>query len=527
MKKYPLISFAILLLPLFSFSPVKNFSLKWGPELEGSRRGSISSVLGYDDSGYYIMGYDKRDPMIYKINKKLDNAAEFKFEEKDSETKIKYEYEDARYFNDKLFILKSFTDRGDKLRELYFQELNKNTLKETGKPKKICSLTYQSSRDKGSFDVSTTKNDITNPADAKLLITIATPTDKDENEKFTLIMCDNSLKSIWKKDIQIPYINNLFIREHFICDDKGNAYVLGRLYKDKVREQKRGKQNYSYHLLSYTNKGETSVDYEIKLDDKFITDISFSIADNGDILAGGYFSKKGTYSVDGAFYLALNAETKAIKTTSFKEFDIDFITQGMTEKEEKKARKKDEKGKDQELFEYELHNIIKRSDGGVILIGEQYYVKVFTTFNGKSTTTSYDYHYHNIIIVNIDGAGKIEWAQTIPKRQISTNDGGFYSSFALAVTDDKLRFIYNDNRENLKPKKQGYIKNYTFRDKDGIVTLATIDKEGKVTLEALINDADIEVGIRPKVCNQINDHEILLFGEKRKKDQFAIISFEK
>lgn len=146
-------------------------------------------------------------------------------------------------------------------------------------------------------------------------------------------------------------------------------------------------------------------------------------------------------------------------------------------------------------------------------------------FNGKTTSTIYTYHYNNIIIVNIDNSGKIDWAQTISKRQVSSSDFGYYSSFALAVTDNKLRFIYNDSRENLKPKKQGYIKNYTFRDKDGIVTLATIDKDGKITLEALINDADIEVGIRPKVCDQINDHEILLFGEKRKKDQFAIVSF--
>lgn len=525
MKKYTLLTFIISISTLFAFSPVKDVTIKWGPELEGSRRGSISSILGYDDSGYYIQGYDKRDIVIQKINTKLNNVGEYKFVEKDPETKIKYEYEGCQYFNDKLIVFKSNTDKGDKIRELFYQEINKSTLKATGKTIKITELTYLSSRDKGYFGIITTKKAEVEDKDAKLMIAIGIPTEKKENEQFTIIMCDNSLNTIWKKNFQIPYANELFNRKQFTCDKNGNAYVLGKLYKEKVMENKRGKQNFSYHLLAYTNNGENKVDYEIKLEDKFITDISFSINDNGDIVAGGFYSKKGNFSVDGAYYLVLNGQTKEIKNSSFKEFDIDFITQGMTEREEKKARKKEEKGKDQELFEYDLHDLVKRSDGGIILIGEQFFIQATTVFNGKTTTTIYTYHYNNIIIVNIDNAGKIDWAQTISKRQVSSSDFGYYSSFALAVTDNKLRFIYNDSRENLKPKKQGYIKNYTFRDKDGIVTLATIDKDGKITLEALINDADIEVGIRPKVCNQINDNEILLFGEKRKKDQFAIVSF--
>ncbi len=527
MKKYTLITLIFVISSLFAFSPIKEVTIKWGPELEGSKRSTISSVLGYDDSGYYIKGYDKRDIVIQKINTKLNNVGEYKFEEKDPETKIKYEFEGCRYFNEKLLVFKSNTNRSDKTRELNYQEINKSTLNATGKTKKITELTYLSSRDKGYFEITTTKTIEVESKDAKLMISIGIPTEKNENEQFTIIMCDNSLNSIWKKNFQIPYASELFTRNQFACDKNGNAYILGKLYKEKVKEYKRGKQNFSYHLLAYTNNGENKVDYEIKLDDKFITDISFSINENGDIIAGGFYSKKGNFSVDGAYYLVLNGQTKEIKNSSFKEFDIDFITQGMTEKEEKKVRKKDEKGKDQELFEYDLHDLVKRSDGGIILIGEQFFIRTTTVYNGKTTSTIYTYHYNNIIIVNIDNSGKIDWSETISKRQISSNDGGFYSSFALAVTDDKLRFIYNDSRENLKPKKQGYIKNYSFRDKDGIVTLATIDKDGKKTLEALINDADIEVGIRPKVCDQINDHEILLFGEKRRKDQFAIVSFTK
>jgi len=503
-------------------SPPKTASVVWGPELEGSKRGSITGTLGFDDSGYYILGYDKGDIQISKLNKKLENVGLYTFEEKDKESKKKYVYEGVRYFNDKLYIFKSFIDKKTKTVELYAQEISKSTMKETGSLRMISDLTYQKNRDKGFFSIHTSKSE----SDPKLMIAIGTPVEDEENEKFAVMMFDKDLKNIWKKSFEIPYQAELFTRSNFSCDDEGNAYVLGRLYNEKVKAVKRGKQNYTYHLLAYTNSGENKVDYEIKLQDKFITDITYSIKDNGDIIAGGFYSKKGTTSVDGAYYFLMDSKSKEMKVSSFKEFDIDFITQGMTERQEEKARKKDEKGKDLELYEYDLDDLIKRDDGGFVLIGEQYYVQVVTHYNGKTSYTTYYYNYNNIIVININNSGKIDWATQIPKRQVSVNDNGFYSSYALAITDDKLRFIYNDSKENLAPKKQGVIKNYTFRDKDGIVTLATIDKDGKLEREALISDAEIEVGVRPKVCDQISNSEVLLFGERRKNDQFAICTFK-
>jgi hypothetical protein len=512
----------LCLLPLMAMSPSNTASVKWGPEIPGSKRGSITSTLGYDDNGYYILGYDKGDIQILKLNKKLENAGLYTFEEKDKVAKKTYVYEGTRYFNDKLYIFKSFIDKKTKTVELYSQEISKNTMQETGALNKITELTYEKNRDKGFFSIRVSNGEKT----PKLLIAVGTPVDKEENERYTLIMCGEDLKMIWKKEYEIPYRSDLFNRSYFYCDHNGNAYVLGKLYQDKVKEVRRGKQNFEFHILAYTNNGENKVDYAVKLQDKFITDISFDILDNGDIVAGGFYSKKGTATVDGAYYLLLDAKSKETKLSSVKEFDIDFLTQGMTEREEARARKKEEKGKDLELYEYDLHDLIKRDDGGFVLVGEQYYVQVVTSSNGKFTYTTYYYNYNNIIVININNSGKIDWASTIPKRQVSTNDGGFYSSFALAVTADKLRFIYNDNKENLTPKKQGYIKNYTFRDKDGIVTLATIDKDGKIEREALISDADIEVGVRPKVCDQISDNEVLLFGERRKAEQFAILEFK-
>ena len=519
-----------LLLPLLAFTPAKNASVKWGPEIDGKKT-TITGTLGIDDSGYYVYGLKRTgllgaDRTISKLNKSLNVVSVYEFEEKDKATKRTFVYEGSCYFNEKILVFKSTTVKGDKLRELYVEEINKSSMTASGKLKKIAEYPYEKSFRRGSFNVKATDRKV-EAKDGKIVVTFQIPGAKKETEKIKAIVLDNELNPMWKKEIELPYEEGLYFTGSFRVDKYGNIYSLGKLYNEKVKSVIRGKQNYVFHLISYTNNGENMIDTEIKLKDLFITDITYRVEDNGDIVTGGFYSKrKQMNSVDGAFYMVTDSKTKDVKATSVKEFDIDFITQGMTEKQEEKAKKREEKGKDQELYEYDLDNLIMRDDGGAVLVGEQYYVVVSTYTDAKGNrTTTYTYYYNNIIIINIDNAGKIEWAQTIPKRQVSSNDQGAYSSYALMVKDDKLHFIFNDNRQNLNPKKQGGYKNYSFRDKDGIVAIATVDRDGKITREALIDAADIEVGVKPKVCDQINDNQMLIFGERKKKDQFAIVDF--
>jgi hypothetical protein len=496
-----------------------NATVKWGPELEGSRRGSISGTLGYDDSGYYLTGYEKDDRNIQKLNKSMVITKVYTFEEKDPETKIKYEYDGSLYFNDRLFVFKTTMNKDAKQKELWVNEIDKTSMTVKGNAKKLATIDYTKKRNSGGFGIHTSRDE------EKMMIVIAPPYDKEGDEEFNIIMCDKDMNVLWKKAITLPYPDKLFGLAKMRCDEDGNIYVLGRLFKEK-KERERKQQNYSYRMIVYTNQGENKVDYEIKLENKFITDISFAINDKDEVVASGFYSKIGGYAVDGAFYMVMDSHGKEVKLASIKEFTIDFLTQGMTEREEKKAKKKDDKGKDLELYQYDMDELVLRDDGGAVLVGEQYYTRTvsYPCGNGNTCTRTY-YYYNDIIVVNVDPTGKIQWAEKIPKRQVSS-DGGYYSSYCLAVNGSKLHFIFNDHKDNLAPKKQGDWKNYNFGDKNGIVTLATIGSDGVVKREALFSLSETEVNIRPKVSEQINDTQLLLFGEKRKKEQFALVNFK-
>jgi hypothetical protein len=248
--------------------------------------------------------------------------------------------------------------------------------------------------------------------------------------------------------------------------------------------------------------------------------MQIAINDKNDIVCGGFYSNVGTFSINGSYFLTVSGVNGEIISKSFKEFDLKFITQNMTEREANKAKKKEEKGKDVELFEYDLDNIILRDDGGAILVGEQFYVEIYTYTTQYGTTTSYHYNYNDIIVININPEGQIEWAKKIPKEQESVNDGGTYSSYAMSVFGDKLFFIFNDNPKNLSNTGDGKLKNYN-PNRESIVVMVAMDGEGQFKKEALYKMKRSDILIRPKLSSQISDDEMIVFGKKGKMQQFT------
>ncbi len=495
------------------------FSVKWGPELKGANSGSVSDLLGMDDDAYYFGASLKNDYTIEKLDKNLDNPVNFIFEEKDKATKERYTLFSRKYFADKLYVFKTNLDRDTKTTTLFVEEINKNTMVSNGKLKKLAEIQYEKRRDKGDFSVYTSENE------SYLMVIESIPVEKDENEKFNVIMFDSTLNMVWKKNIQLPYLNTLFRRSSFMVDDNGSFYILGTLFRDKESWVK-NEVNYIHHIIVFNDQGNSKIDYEVQLKDKFIADITFRKNNNGDITCAGFYSSLGKGGIDGAFFLTMDHTTKQVKASNFKEFDMSFKTEYMTEKEEKKARKNEEKGKEVELGSYHLNSLIRRSDGGAILVAEQVYIYTYTYQCGNSTCRTTVYNYNDIIAVNIDPEGKIEWAKKIPKRQKSQNDGGVHSSYALMVTDDFLAFIYNDHRENLDIEQTKRLKNFNLGDKNGIVTIATINNDGKLVRETLFDNSETEVTIRPYVCEQVDDKNLMIFGQKRKVDQFGIVTFQ-
>jgi hypothetical protein len=336
---------------------------------------------------------------------------------------------------------------------------------------------------------------------------------------------------LWTKNISLPYSDGLFSINTYKVSDKGNVFLLGKIYEEKSKDVRFGKVNFKYTILSYSNSENTVKEYGISLGDKFLTDMQIAITPKEDIVCAGFYSDKGMHSIKGTYFLRIDGVTKEIVSKSTKEFGLNFITLEMTEKQAAKTKKRAEKGKDTELYEFDLDNLVLRDDGGAVLVGEQYYVRVthstYTTANGgTNTVTTYHYYYNDVIVINIDPSGNIQWAVKVAKDQHTINDGGFFSSYALHVNKNNIYIIFNDNPKNMSAiLQQG--KRYNFVPyKESEVIIAQIDKNGIITKKSLFASLKKDIITRPKVCEQISEKEMVIFGQKKTTQRFSMIVFD-
>ena len=527
MKKINLIIFyfAISLSFFAQLQKSQQAHITWGDELKFKKGEEFIKYLGKDSRNHFLIKSLKRGSQ-YEINifgndMGLKNKAVIDMKHHGN---YRMTYEGSYLINNNIYVFSSFPDKKNKINRLYCRTFDKNDLS-IGKLTEIEQLPYEKGKFKGSFGVEVSDDE------SMLLVYLGKPYEKNAPEKFGFTVLDEKLNEKWKKDIELPYTEQFFKIQDYQINNDGDVYLLGKEYKERKKDRIKGAPNYKYHILAYLDNGRKIKDYEINLEDKFITDITYKIAKNGDLICSGLYSKNGTTSIKGAFYMTIDFDTRKIKNNSIREFEEDFITQGWSDKEIAKAKKKElKKDKAIEMYQYDLSDFILKEDGGAILLAEQFYITVstYTTTdaNGNTTTrTVYHYHYNDVILVNISPKGKIEWVTKVEKSQHSTNDGGYLSSYVLQVDGDQLHLIYNESARNYFEKEER--KGMKRKDKNAYLTvIATVESNGEYQKEILINASEENTYPVPKFSEQINDKQLLIYTRRKKSRKFALVDFK-
>jgi hypothetical protein len=361
------------------------------------------------------------------------------------------EFEDVLSIGGQLYLFTSYSNQAQKKNYLFYQKINKRLLP-SRKLVKIAEIESRNKGNDGAFNI------LVSPDSSKVLLYNQLPYKKKDPERFALRVFDDQLNMIWQKDIVLPYNDQQLVVEDYRIDENGNVYLLGMLFNDGTRERRRGRPNYEYLILAYTQKGEKYQEYHIGIKEKFITDLTFRIANDGKLVCAGFYSEKGTYSVKGTCFFGLDPNTQEVQNLSFRAFDFQFRSSFLSEGAQKRAARAESLGDNEraaELSRFSLDKLILRSDGGAVLVAEQYYVfeRSYRYWDG-TLRFDYFYHYNDIIVVNIRPDGSIEWATKIPKRQETVNDGGYFSSYAMSIVRDRLYFIFNDNGRELRRRRK-------------------------------------------------------------------------
>ncbi|MBI3510490.1 MAG: hypothetical protein HY064_07480 [Bacteroidetes bacterium] len=509
----------LFLLFLFSIVSVSaQVDVTWGIPQKQLRKTRLNNLLGHDDAYVYAVRADlslfaTHEPIVerYKLTDMgLDYSKTIQFSMQGRTMDV----ESLFLINKKILAFGSLYDKEKNVNVLYAEVLD-NTCTVEKAWMQIASVNADKKNNSGSFFAAMSDDSL------HILIVINPPYDKAANENYTLQLLDSDLKTEWKKEIAPPYLDQYFALDNFIVSKKGDVYMLATISKDKSvmsPHERRTLPTYYNSVLLYDRAADALQEFKVNLDPKFISDVKIAVNDSGDIICAGFYSNKSSFEATGTFYLKIDRKTKAVVTQGTMDFSKDFLEQFMSP--QKAAHGK-------ELPDYDLRYLVQRDDGGAILVAEQYYEVLVQSYDptAKMYTYTYYYYYNEIIVVSIDPDGGISWAKKIPKYQVSRNDVGYYSSFAFAVSGDKMYFMFNDNPKNLKLKDKGRYK-YLSNPKRSVATLVTMDSRGNQDRQAMFNNNDLKIILRPKLFLQCNEHELILYGEKGSTFKLANVKIE-
>jgi hypothetical protein len=532
-------------------------TMVWSEEYQEPANTEIKKIIATEGGGFYtlrshqagLMGTGKQKPIIeyYNSRMKLVRSRELDLDYKGKERQLK----DVVMVSGRLWMLSFFYNEKHEKTYLFAQEVNKNTLNLVKDIVKVGEQDETNRERQDVFSLAQSRDS------SKIVIFNRQPNSKD-GQSFSLNVYDADFTELWSKEAKLPYGKKNFGVEDYQVDNKGNVYILGIIYTEGAnRMQRRGKATYQYDIVAYLRDSTLDVqEYKIVMKDRFVTDLTFRIADDGEIVCAGFYSEKDAKGMKGSCFFKINPRTKDMTSISTREFDFNFVTANLSSRNKmqaKAATDKDDKEREPELFDYSLDKLIMRSDGGVILIAEQYYVEErllnntpygyspygYSAWSSPYYSSYYDpyrynrsnnrradyyFNYNDIIVVNIQPDGEIASTTRIPKRQVSINDGGTYSSYTMSIVADKLYFAYNENPKNLDPNRAKTVAETP--DKYSVVTLAEVSRDGSLKRYPMFSNKDKGVVTRPKICRQVGRHEMAVYGESGRTYRFGVLSFD-
>lgn len=507
-----------------------------GPEND-TKKSTVIGMFGYNENGYYTLRWEKKKLLIEHLSLKMvvDKSVEM---EEEMQGKNELQFYSANQLGSNLYFFYVLHDSKTEEVSFFAKKLNPNSLTTEGSLIELGKEKFLSDRKfmRGAMFEYFNPFSIMISEDHSHLCMVTKNNSAGEEESEVEMMLEvfgTDLQKEWELEAKTGFKSDMFAITNMRLDDNGDISIVGVEYKEKLtaKELRRsGKPNYTHHLIRYTENGNKTLSMPIELHGKFITDLRIETAATGDIVVAGFYSEIGSFSIKGAFYLNIDPSTEQVKSEKFSEFGTEFITLGLTDREEKKVKKKEAKGEEAEMNEFDMRDLILRGDGGATLIAEQYMFYVVTTTtrgaNGQTYTTStYHYLYNDIIVVSFSPAGELLWKTKIPKRQHTINDGGAYSSYCMMVKGDKLFFIYNDNPKNLFLPADETPYNFSA-SKDLAVVIVEVDANGKASKEMLFTTERGDAMVQPKRAEQTSANEMVICSQRSKVFQYSKLTFK-
>jgi hypothetical protein len=495
--------------------------IRWGEEIKMKRKEIGPMPIGVADGSLYSTKRVKKDTYLQELSLQSLSITE------QSEMNFKHNGFDLTsmgnfVFADRPIFMTSYIDKKEGKRHYLLHELENNDL---GKPIELATVPYirigmigarkkvAEATEKGAYSF----NRVVSDDHETMMISF-----KNEDGQTETVLYDKDLEEVSRQEMEMPFEN--FQMTTGRLSNNGRYFMIGyefEMEESKVLMGRDKKVAGDYHMLMFDAVNGEMEDVVLDID-KDIYSSALKIMDDGSCVVYGMYSNEDASGVSGAFFQKLDAKYN-VDFTTLEEFEEDFITQFWSDrakkKAEKKKKKKNAKKKEEpSLYSYIMHDLAIKENGDMVLLAEQYYMYItrqtYSNGNGGTyTVTTYHYHYNDVIAVNCSQNGSVTWKQKVQKRQYSTNDGGYYSSFYTIVQENDILLMYNDKEANMEDADEaGNVLDKRKQRRNTIAALITLSDDGESAKNTLFDfEEDASRRLVPKQCKKMSDTEILLY----------------
>lgn len=454
--------------------------VEWSNQQKVKSKTSYTRIIGQNASGIYVMRAKNseftRDVILekYKSNLALESSIEM-------DNPYNSYIEKVLLQDDGLLVISS--QRNDSLNKIDLFGYKINASLQVSKQRKLL-VQIDESTFKNNSDIQI------QPSVNKEYTAILYYT--EGAEKNTAVMhlhgFDGSLNGIYTKTVNVAFASDDILVSGFECDNDGNSFVLVDYPKEGAKKRK-DKEIRDFFLYGYYKTLDKILEYPIAQDSAYINDIGLVVNNyKKNICVAGFYSDDNSNKVIGSFTYGIDAGSTLVQYKSYEPFQASYTTKIIT-------TMLNEAGTF--LTDLYIRKLIPRSDGGCIIVAEKYYEtrQTYTYYaNGFPQTASHTaFNFDEILVVSKNGDGVTQFADFIKKKQTSTNDGGYYSSFVLLNANDKLAFAYNAD---------------TNEESD--VLISTINPLGQMDTKILIKALSYYVNLIPTESKQIASNTSLI-----------------
>ncbi|MCS6895082.1 MAG: hypothetical protein NZZ60_02880 [Bacteroidia bacterium] len=327
---------------------------------------------------------------------------------------------------------------------------------------------------------------------ACLSFSVRVASDSADRIRFFLVGPDTAYAGEWI----LPYREKeLEIRRAIQPSHEGHLFALGAVKSSESPYPK-------YFLFRYVPEANITLSVPLEVENLYLIEPTFRIEKGGGARIAAFYSlKRGSEQVQGILFARVESSGFFLSGIQKTPLPTEVLQRFLSERQIARGRG---------IPDLYLDHLIPRADGGVLLIGEQFYI-VTTTFRDfyGFWYTQDNYHYEDIVIFAIDSLGNLEWFRIIPKSQTGTMDTEL--SYALLVGGQKIYFLY---------------RSYT-RGMGTQVFLVTLDEKGNLSApRPFISGFRSSDAFYRKLARQLNNTEGLIAYTRERAGQFVLARIE-